>query len=341
MIRIHAQGACGIILRGNDFAAIQHDLPIQELSRRPSSFPYYSFPHNSNQTRPGLSKDGEPLRKKSSSQMTGSLALIALMLVVGALGWYLRVGPELYVDVSPLYDVPTRIGRWKSIDLPLASVVESELRADFNFQRTYLTRSGDKIWLYVGYYGTARGGRPEHTPRGCYTGAGWGIKSSRTVEIDSNVEFRANEYLVEQRGEQRLVHFWYRSHRRTGILGGLDQNIDRLLGRLLDGRADGALVRISTPISGDDTTAARGRLLSFASLLDPILGNHWPIELSCEEADPNACATKSGSNADAVSSTDDAGAWVSSALSASNHSRIAHHFGRPSVATSYPKGPLT
>jgi EpsI family protein len=270
----------------------------------------------------------------------GLSALIALMMVVGALGWYLRLGPELHVDASPLNDVPTQIGRWKSIDLPLASVVESELRADFNFQRTYLTRSGDKVWLYVGYYGTARGGRPEHTPRGCYTGAGWGIKSSRTVEIDSNGEFRANEYLVEQRGEQRLVHFWYRSHRRTGILGGLDQNVDRLLGRLLDGRADGALVRISTPLSGDDTTTARGRLLSFASLLDPLLAKHWPIELSCEEAGPNACATKSGSNADAVSSTDHAGAWVSRALSASNHSRIAHHFGRPSVATPYRKGPL-
>jgi EpsI family protein len=262
------------------------------------------------------------------------------MMVVGALGWYLRLGPDLQLDASPLTNVPTRIGRWLSTDVPLASFVESELRADFNFQRTYLTRSGDKVWLYVGYYGTARGGRPEHTPRGCYTGAGWGIKSSRTVEIDSNDEFRANEYLVEQRGEQRLVHFWYRSHRRTGILGGLDQNVDRLLGRLLDGRADGALVRISTPLSGDDTTTARGRLLSFASLLDPLLAKHWPIERSCEEAGPNACAAKSGSNADAVSSTDHARAWVSRALSASNHSRIAHHFGRPSVAPPYRKGPL-
>ncbi len=263
------------------------------------------------------------------------VALIVLMLIVGALGWYLQLGPELQVDASRLADVPTRIGRWQSTDVPLASVVERELRADFNFQRAYFTRSGDQIWLYVGYYGTARGGRPEHTPRSCYTGAGWGIESSRIVEIDSNDEFRANEYLIEQRGEQRLVHFWYRSHRRTGILGGLDQNIDRLLGRLLDGRADGALVRISTPISGDDTTAARGRLLSFASLLDPLLGEHWPTERPCEEVGPNACATKSGSNANAVSSTDDAGAWVPSAPSTSNHSRIAHHFGRPSVTPAY------
>ena len=263
--------------------------------------------------------------------------MITLMLIVGALGWYLRLAPEFQVDASPLNDVPTQIGRWKSTDLPLASVVESELRADFNFQRTYLTRSGDKIWLYVGYYGTARGGRPEHTPRGCYTGAGWGIESSRIVEIDSNDEFRANEYLIEQRGEQRLVHFWYRSYRRTGLLGGLDQNIDRLLGRLLDGRADGALVRISTPISENDTTAARGRLLSFASLLDPLLGKHWPIELSCEEASPNACGKKLGSNANAVSSTADGGISVPSNPVSLTHLRFVYHFGRPSDTPAYPQ----
>jgi EpsI family protein len=277
------------------------------------------------------------LQERPHRQTIELLALIVLMLIVGALGWYLQLGPELQVDASRLADVPTRIGRWQSTDVPLASVVERELRADFNFQRAYFTRSGDQIWLYVGYYGTARGGRPEHTPRGCYTGAGWGIESSRTVEIDSNEEFRANEYLIEQRGEQRLVHFWYRSHRRTGILGGLDQNIDRLLGRLLDGRADGALVRISTPISGDDTTAARGRLLSFASLLDPLLGEYWPTERRCREADPNACATKAGSKADAVSSTDDAGTWLPGAPSDSSYLRIAQNFSQPSVATPNPQ----
>jgi EpsI family protein len=211
------------------------------------------------------------------------------MLAVGALGWYLRLGPQLQLDASPLAKVPTQIGRWQSTDVPLASVVESELRADFNLQRAYLTPSGDMVWAYIGYYGTERGGRPEHTPRGCYTGAGWGIEATRTIEIDPSVELRANEYLVERNGEQRLVHFWYRSHRRTGILGGLDQNIDRLLGRLLDGRADGALVRVSTPIAENDATAARGRLLAFASLLDPLLADHWPTETLCGQNDPADC----------------------------------------------------
>ncbi|MCH2187959.1 EpsI family protein, partial [Myxococcota bacterium] len=85
-------------------------------------------------------------------------------------------------------------------------------------------------------------------------------------------------------GQTRLVHFWYRSHRRTGMVGGLDQNIDRMIGRLMDGRADGALIRVSTPITGEDEVSARGRLLAFGAALDPILAERWPTEQEVEAA---------------------------------------------------------
>jgi EpsI family protein len=165
----------------------------------------------------------------------------------------------------------------------------AELRADFNLQRAYATRRGDIVWLYVGYYGTERGGRPEHTPRGCYTGAGWGIESSRTIDITPDRSLRANEYLVTRDGKQRLVHFWFRSHRRTGLLGGFDQNVDRMLGRLIYGRVDGMLVRVSTPIEHGDAVSARGRLISFASRVDPLLADHWPVEHRCTGSADEAC----------------------------------------------------
>jgi len=218
------------------------------------------------------------LQDRSLLQTIGIVVLVVVMIAAGGLGWTLQMGPQLEVDASPLAELPDRIGPWRSTDVALGGAVENVLRADFNLQRAYVSPTREILWLYVGYYGTQRGGRPEHTPRFCYTGAGWGIASSQTLEIDPAGDLRVNEYVVEQDGQRRLVQFWYRSHRRTGILGGLDQNIDRMMGRLLDGRADGALIRISTPIEGADPVVARSRLRSFAILIDPLLGEHWPTE---------------------------------------------------------------
>ena len=212
-----------------------------------------------------------------NSSNLGTAILIVILLAVGGFAWSLQLQPALEIDASALATLPTQIELYDGHEIPLESTVESVLHADFNLQRAYYG-AGSLVWLYVGYYGTARGGRPEHTPRGCYTGAGWGIESTRTLRVVPNGELRVNEYLVEKNGERRLVHFWYRSAQRTGMLGGWDQNIDRFMGRLTHGRADGALIRISTPLNGDDEISARGRLLGFASALDPLFAERWPTE---------------------------------------------------------------
>jgi EpsI family protein len=207
----------------------------------------------------------------------GNAGLIGLLLVTGAVAWSIQFQPALQIDASKLSTLPTQIDSYRSHDISLASTVESVLRADFNLQRAYL-RGNSIVWLYIGYYGTARGGRPEHTPRGCYTGAGWGIAATRTLQVSPEGELAVNEYIVERDGERRLVHFWFRSNRRTGMLGGWDQNVDRLLGRLWNGRSDGALIRLSTPLSDDNLVSARGRLMAFASLVDPLIADRWPSE---------------------------------------------------------------
>ena len=130
----------------------------------------------------------------------------------------------------------------------------------------------------MGYYGTDRGGRPEHTPEVCYRSQGWNVVAKRVIEVSQAPPLAVNEYVVEHAGVHHLVFFWFRSHRRSGLVGGLDQTWDRLLGRLLDGRADGSLVRVSTPIAPGDEVTGRSVLLPFASAIDAQLASHWPAE---------------------------------------------------------------
>jgi EpsI family protein len=217
-----------------------------------------------------------------------AVGLWIALIGAGVVAWALQMRPALVADASTLGTTPQRIGAWVGEDDPLATGVEDVLEADYNLKRSYHGPADEPIWLYVGYYGTHRGGRPEHTPRGCYTGAGWGIAESRIVETDPDAGLRVQEYLVERDGQRRLVHYWYRSHRRTGMIGGLDQNLDRLLGRLLEGRADGALIRISTPIGSGDVVAARGRLVGFGARLDALLAERWPVERPASERGADA-----------------------------------------------------
>lgn len=210
---------------------------------------------------------------------TATTGLVAAALVlVGSLSWLLALRPSPQLDVAPLETIPSGLGSWSSDDVPLESGVESMLQADFNLQRLYRNAGGEEVWVYVGYYGTERGGRPEHTPRACFRAHGWEIEDHRV--LDAGPGMQVNELVVSLDGERQLVHYWFRSFRRTGLRGGLDQLLDHLVGRVLHQRADGSLVRLSTPLAGDaDRPAARARLLQFATAFDQLLAAHWPREI--------------------------------------------------------------
>jgi EpsI family protein len=152
------------------------------------------------------------------------------------------------------------------------------LRADFNLQRDYQGPDGAWIAVYVGYYGTARGGRPEHTPPVCYDSQGWEIVDSREVELDPARGLRATRITVAQAGERHLVLFWYRSRERTGIVSLTGLSLERLRSRVTTGRADGALVRVRPPVGRNGVGAAESRLGGFAVQLDALVDAHWPDE---------------------------------------------------------------
>lgn len=209
---------------------------------------------------------------------------VPVLAIFGVVSWTLLLQDPLHVDASGLGRIPLVVEPWRGQEVELDSGVEEILAADYNLQRAYWHPLGDLVWLYVGYYGTERGGRPEHTPWECYPAAGWQVLRHDVVDAvvrEGADPVRANEFLVEKGGERRLVLFWYQSIRRGGLLGGFDQTLDRFLSRIRYGRADGSLVRLSTPIApGEDEAIARTRLRSFGREILPLLESHWPQEVA-------------------------------------------------------------
>lgn len=208
-------------------------------------------------------------------------ALLALVLVVAGVGsWTLRLREPLEVHAESLDAIPMELAGWSGRDIPLEETVERMLRADRNVQRVYLDAAGGIVWLYVGYYGTARGGRSEHSPFVCYPAAGFAIDDDATRTIDVPHGGRVTEIRVDRDGDRRLVHFWYRSSRSPHLASELAHAWDRFVGRIVDGRADGAFVRISAPLDDLDEDSVRARLFRFGVALDAELAAHWPSERS-------------------------------------------------------------
>ncbi len=208
----------------------------------------------------------------------GWLALALMLAAAGSVAWWLTLREPLVPAPESLEAIPLELGPWRGQPLEVGATVESILNATYNVQREYRHPLGELVWLYLGYYGTTRGGTPEHTPRACYSAHGWAVAEEATLVRDPTTGREAREYVVEQDGEQRLVVFWYQSFRSGALLSTAALRVDHIVGQLTRGRGDGALVRLSTPIQGADRAGARSRLLGFAALLDPPLEARWPEE---------------------------------------------------------------
>ena len=214
-----------------------------------------------------------------TSQHWQNAALIALLIVAGAVSWAFQLRDTLVVDPAPLTTLPRQVLAWEGRDIPMTGSVEEMLNADQHVQRRYYDSAGGLVWMYVGYYGTKRGGRSEHSPWACYPAAGWDVLGDHSQRIATTGGAEIQEILVQRGSEQRLVHFWYRTSRSEHVVGALAHAWDRFLGRLTIGRADGAFVRLSSPVDGQSLDAIRGRLLSFRRELDGQLAVHWPAEV--------------------------------------------------------------
>jgi EpsI family protein len=216
------------------------------------------------------------------SERAATAAALLLLVLAGAAAWGLQMRAPLEPQTESLRSIPFEISSFIGVDTPIGDNVEEMLSADFNVQREYLHPLGQLVWVYIGYYGTERGGTPEHTPRACYLAHGWRVVDEQAVVTDPASGAQAMEYLVEAGANRQLVMFWYRSHRATGMLSTLALQLDHVAGRLTSGRGDGALIRLSTPLTGLDRDAARALLVSFAKLIEPQLAATWPTELSAE-----------------------------------------------------------
>jgi len=192
--------------------------------------------------------------KKSSIRFT---VLLAAILGVGVLVNSWAFLGEAHVDRKPLSVFPDQLGAWqKSGDQVLDGPTMEVLRASDYLLRDFRRADGETANFYVGYYASQRDGASYHSPLNCLPGSGWMLSEPGKVSIakPNGSAFVANKYVIQNGDYRSLMIYWYQGRGRSvasEYWGKIYTVIDSVRLR----RSDGALVRVTVPISGSEQTA--------------------------------------------------------------------------------------
>lgn len=188
---------------------------------------------------------------------------------------------EPVVVKTNLENIPIEIAGFKGTEDFFPDSVYKELNADRHVYRHYKNSEGKEIDLYIGYYGTKKGGRTGHNPYACLPGAGWGIIedgkiSLKTSKFPDGVEVN---YILAKKGDiyETVLH-WYQSAGNKVLSTGVQQNIHRFIGRIFYNRNDGAFIRISVFGKEENLKEAISLVKFFSEKILDLLPEYWPIE---------------------------------------------------------------
>ncbi len=208
------------------------------------------------------------------------IILVILVAAVGGLFFLSSVRKLPVVEGKSFYKIPMSFGKWRGEEYKFDDYVYETLNADENVARIYSDDSGNTIGFYIGYYGTRRGGHPEHVPTGCYPGAGWGIEdiSPLDINLDNGKVITVHNLFAVKGSEKEATLYWVQNFRGTVFKSGIVQNLEKLKTRLFYNRNDGAFIRINSRLNGRDRGEAVREEVEFIKEVYPYIESNWPVE---------------------------------------------------------------
>lgn len=180
---------------------------------------------------------------------------------------------------EPLANMPSTIDGLTAENVPLDDdTLEVLGKGDF-LNRVYSGPAGQQpVSLFIGYFPTQRTGQTMHSPLNCLPGAGWVFDSKKYVYInDANGHpIHVGEYIISNSGVRQFVIYWYQAHGRS-VPNEYAAKAYMVADAIRTNRTDGALVRVITQmLPGEDTSAARNRVVHFTQQMAPYLPRFIP-----------------------------------------------------------------
>lgn len=199
---------------------------------------------------------------------------------------------ELIPKKAPLAHFPLTIaGYWEGKELGLEEDVLKVLRLTEYIMRVYVPNPAPvgkaqpvslperspgsglpaegPVWLYVGYYASQRTGATYHSPKNCLPGAGWQFVESTEMAVPvSNRSLLVNQVTIQKGLDRQVIVYWYHDRGRV-IASEYWAKAYLVWDAATKRRSDGALVRISVPVTTTvEAAQAQARLF---------LQDSWPL----------------------------------------------------------------
>jgi len=178
---------------------------------------------------------------------------------------------EPIIPHRPLRDLSYSVGNWSGQELPLAGQIVQAVGVSDYTNRIYFRPANPPVQLYIGYYANQRAGDTMHSPKNCLPGSGWDPISAgyAAIPLTTYRQIVVNDYVIQKDLDKQMVWYWYQGRGRV-IASEYAGKFWMVTDAISRNRTDGALVRLITPMT-DDETKARMRLISFAQSLFPDL----------------------------------------------------------------------
>ncbi|HUA21916.1 MAG TPA: EpsI family protein [Bryobacteraceae bacterium] len=207
--------------------------------------------------------------------------LVCVILVLQTAASHMVGIDEQAIPIPGLRQVPMVLGGWKANgEGSLGPDVTAYLKPDDYILRDYVDPSrGEAMNLFVAYFKSLQNSYGPHSPKICLPGNGWLVLSTKIDAISvpgRQQPIPVNAYVMEKSGDHILVLYWYQNNRN--VWAEEFQAKLRLLPDLLRyRRADVSLVRLVTPLRGEQPQGELAAALEFTKLVFPKLAERFAV----------------------------------------------------------------
>lgn len=244
---------------------------------------YFSFGRERPKYIIGMDYEGVlgPLKKFPSVNAGKAFIAASIIALVAGVAWQLTPAPApTSINRLPLGIFPMHVDNWQGratiLDRDIEQVLGADeyLLADYNFENT-------NVNLLMTFYKSQTNGSGIHSPEICLPGGGWEVSKweQKTVTVgagDQAKSMKVNRAIIQLGLQRQLVYFWF-EQRGKQITNDFEAKFVSMWDTFSEGRSDGGLVRIVTPIApGEDVNNADDRLQSFLEGVVPMLPAYFP-----------------------------------------------------------------